>query len=718
MSFILKDGRYRLYPLILAAAAYLLTVALVGMGAFMSEDYDIEVGAIAMRTYRAPRDIVNEVATNMLREAASAQVDPVFYNDGDITAAVLADIEAFFGVIGQLRAAYMPIFSPFAPIDVLDGGFVGAVPQMPADLAVTLTDAEYLLLVTGDSATFSRFFEYSRGIIGDVLETGLQAEHLIWAAQMIESDLERVGFDNNYVSIGGAIASAIVRPNFVIDEDTTRQRREEAAAQVLPVMIQGGQNIVVAGDPITEAAYVVLVGLGYGDTDGLAAIVLVLGSLLAVSLVFLISMFYIIQFKPEIIRQRKLATLLFSLFLMTMILTRLMADLPFYFTPVLLFAMLVSVLIDMRLAMILAVGAAVLSLIIYGGDVMLITYISLVGVFSALVAKYVVVWAQVLKAISALLAVCVAMVLANYLLFARALGPETFNSAAFAVAGGGLSIMLCIGSLPLWAHVFEVTTPQALLQLTNPNNELMRRMTIEAPGTYHHSLIVANLSETAAYDIGADHVLARVGSYYHDIGKMKYSHYFSENQTGVNPHDTMAPRDSVEVITDHITRGLELAKQHKLPSCVRDFIEQHHGDGLMKVFFYKETTANPDNPVNESDFRYKNPIPQNREVAIVMMADTAEAAVRSNVSKGKSMDEIEVLVRQLIKAKMDDGQLNDSGLAIKDLEIIARSFMKVFRGMYHERVPYPTLKELSDAVEAAGGDGGVFDDEREGESDE
>jgi len=178
---------------------------------------------------------------------------------------------------------------------------------------------------------------------------------------------------------------------------------------------------------------------------------------------------------------------------------------------------------------------------------------------------------------------------------------------------------------------------------------------------------------------------------------MKYPQYFAENQSGENPHDTLPPRTSVEVITDHVARGLELSKQHKLPQPIRDFIEQHHGTSLMKVFYFKERSAHPDEDIDENDFRYQFTIPQSPESAVVMLADTCEAAVRSKMTvEGAKIEDMDAFVRVLIKDKLEDGQLNDSGLSIKDLDSIAKAFMRVFKGMYHERVPYPsgTVKEL------------------------
>ena len=236
------------------------------------------------------------------------------------------------------------------------------------------------------------------------------------------------------------------------------------------------------------------------------------------------------------------------------------------------------------------------------------------------------------------------------------------------------------------------------MELANPANELMRRLMIETPGTYHHSLIVANLAETAAYDIFCNGTLARVGAYYHDIGKLYKPQYFSENQFGENAHDQLDPYISAKMIIDHVEQGVELAKEHGIPPVIIDIIRQHHGTTLVKYFYVKSTKEKPEGETKEEDFRYKGPIPQFKESAIVMLADTVEAAVRSSFNQGKSASDVEALIDVLIKDKLNDGQLNDCRLDLKELESIKQSFLKVFNGMNHNRVAYPKEEEVKRAL--------------------
>jgi len=278
------------------------------------------------------------------------------------------------------------------------------------------------------------------------------------------------------------------------------------------------------------------------------------------------------------------------------------------------------------------------------------------------------------------------------------------TTGAIAALSGILSVIIAVGSLPLWEVTFGVVTPLKLLDLTNPTNPLMRRLTLEAPGTYHHSLIVANLAESAAYDIGANPHIARAGGYYHDIGKLQYPQYFAENITGPSPHDDMDPFDSVQIIISHIAHGLDLATEYRLPQFIRDIIQEHHGTSVVRYFYCKakdiaeldasEETEKP--TINKEDFSYPYTTPQSRESAIVMLADRIEAAVRAMMAQGKDIGSMQELINKMIKENLANDTLADSQLSISDVNTIAKSFYRILKGMYHERIPYPQEPQEED----------------------
>lgn len=258
--------------------------------------------------------------------------------------------------------------------------------------------------------------------------------------------------------------------------------------------------------------------------------------------------------------------------------------------------------------------------------------------------------------------------------------------------GALLSGIFALGFTPFLESAFNIVTNMKLLELSNPNNPLLKRLLMEAPGTYNHSLMVANLAEVAAEEVDANPILARIGSYYHDIGKLKRPIFFGENLMGrENPHNNIKPSLSTHIIISHAKDGLELAKEYKLPKIIQDIIIEHHGTTLVKYFYYtlKNSVDDP-SKINEDDFRYEGPVPSSKEAAIIMMADSVEAAVRS--IKQPTKEKIEEMVNNIVKDKLNSGQLINSDLTLRDIEKIKKCFLKVLIGVYHQRVEYPKEK--------------------------
>ncbi|MER3461456.1 MAG: phosphohydrolase, partial [candidate division GAL15 bacterium] len=242
--------------------------------------------------------------------------------------------------------------------------------------------------------------------------------------------------------------------------------------------------------------------------------------------------------------------------------------------------------------------------------------------------------------------------------------------------------------LPYLEDLFDVVTPIKLLELSNPGHPLLRRLQLEAPGTYHHTLMVANLAEAAAVAVGADPLLARVGAYYHDVGKLRRPGFFVENQVGGNnPHDRISPSLSALTLAAHVRDGLELARQYRLPRVVVDFIAQHHGTSLMAYFYHR--ALEQQGPVDPEAFRYEGPKPRSREAAIVMLADGVEAAARS--VQNPTPDRIRELVRRIVRERLEDGQLDRCDLTFRDLESITQAFARLLVSMFHPRLEYPEV---------------------------
>ena len=685
--------------ILLFLLAFVVSSVCVATGSYVQDGYVLRVGTTSPKRFRAPRPVENTVATERLRAAAANTVPMQYKIDSHVKEDVLARLSIFFVEIGHIRAEYAPLYNPDEP----ETAAVDLTQIDRNSLQVFLTYDQLALLATAESAFFTEFRDAVTAVTDYAMDAGIKPESVNASLLAAREELNNYDWETAEKTLATAIINTVVEPNNLVDPAGTDALREKEAAKVEPVMYIQGQNIIDEGDIITAEIYAVLNELGYVNNSIWANLLPMLGAVLLTGLLLAAAFMYIYFFRMKQSFRRKEALLLFTLYVLCIVLARVMAPLPYFFVPVLLFTMLIGILLDTHLAVTMNIVMTVVCAVVCYGDIKFVVFFLLTGTLAAVLAKYVVERSRVFAVGLILSALNAGAVAAVYLLFDKGYTPALLTALVYAVLSGLLSVILCIGTLPFWEAVFGVVTPIKLLDLTNPNSPLLRRLITEAPGTYHHSIIVANLAETAAHDIGANHVLARIGGYYHDIGKMKYPQYFAENQMGENPHDDMQAYESAEVIMEHVPNGLAMAEAYRLPKPVTDMVLQHHGTGMIKYFFVKAQKENPEETVNEADFRYHAEIPQFRESAVVMLADTVEAAVRSIIPAGKTMTETEAFVRMLIKDKLDDGQLEDSKLTIKDLDTIAKAFMRVFKGMYHERIPYPkgSTKELRAAAKTA-----------------
>ena len=275
---------------------------------------------------------------------------------------------------------------------------------------------------------------------------------------------------------------------------------------------------------------------------------------------------------------------------------------------------------------------------------------------------------------------------------------ELMKCIMWGAANGVASALIAMGFLPLFEAFTKITTDQTLLELADLNRPLLKRLSLEAPGTYAHSINVANLAEAAAREIDANALLVRVGAYYHDVGKMVTPQYFIENQArGRNPHEQIDPRKSAQIVRGHVLEGMKLAEQAKVPESVRRFIPEHHGTQSIGFFYDQARQANPDAELNASDFAYLGPKPQIKETAILMLADSVESAMK--VLQEPTQERIRALVDRIVDAKISQGQMEDAPLTLRELSRIKEQFTSVLSGMYHHRIDYPATREVTSTPE-------------------
>jgi len=409
-------------------------------------------------------------------------------------------------------------------------------------------------------------------------------------------------------------------------------------------------------------------------------------------LIVLVMVFYTTKVHPELIDHPRQQLLLVLTLAAVTLAARLLVPghliLP-YIVPSAAAAMLIALFLNIQYATLVSMVAAVTISFIGNGSLDLTVYVllgSLVGSLALMRTEQ----------LNAFFRAAVALTIANVavLLLSSIRGESYDTLGLLQLAGTGalsavLASMVCLVAYVFTGRLFGVTTALHLMELARPTHPLFRQLLIKAPGTYHHSILISNMAERAAEAIGADSLLTRVGSYYHDVGKTLRPYFFTENQTdGQNPHDSLDPQTSAEIIIGHTSEGMELAKRYRLPEKVAAFIPEHHGTTLAAYFYRRAAQAyDGDGEMDDSAFRYPGPKPQSKETAIVMLADAVEAWSRAN--RPSTQAEMDRLIRQVITDRLISGQLDETDLTLRDLDRIRQAFASILTGVYHPRIQYP-----------------------------
>ncbi|MUT66676.1 HD family phosphohydrolase [Paenibacillus sp. NEAU-GSW1] len=503
------------------------------------------------------------------------------------------------------------------------------------------------------------------------------------------------------------LARFAIMPNRFLDKEATEEAKIQAKQNTPTVVIEEGEMIVKRGETITPAVYELLKDSSllhdkrnYWPQTGL----------LLLSVMLILGVYAFMHqaggndgLKPNYTNAQLL--MLWLIFLINVIIMGIVSLIqtdaaPYvgYLAPAALGTILITLLLDMRLAIISSVIFAVAGSVILNteqnqifdfefGFVFIV--VSIAAIFSIHRASQ---RSTILKA-GIMVSLFGSLSVLSLMLISEELDRmQLIYSLGFAFASGLLTAVLVIGLMPFFEITFGILSALKLVELSNPNHPLLRKLLTETPGTYHHSVMVGNLSEAAAEAIGADGLLCRVGSYYHDIGKTKRPNYFIENQTNIeNPHDTIDPKLSKSIIVAHARDGVDMLKAHNIPKPIRDIAEQHHGTTSLKFFYYKAMKQAEEQGVKpnftEDDFRYPGPKAQSKEAAVVGIADCVEAAVRS--LRNPTVEQVEAMIQKIIKSRVDDNQYNECDLTMKELDKIAQSLKESVIGIFHSRIEYP-----------------------------
>ncbi|MGE5542157.1 MAG: HD family phosphohydrolase, partial [Bacillota bacterium] len=521
-----------------------------------------------------------------------------------------------------------------------------------------------------------------------ILDSGVHADSYSVSLSQVDFELSQHLLSEEHRVFASVVLKVFIRPNRFVNEDETAARRKRAADSVQPVKVFKDDVVVKQGEIITRDHLRLLQEGGIvGGSRGARP---VLSSVILAFLIVATIWVYVRQFRPGIYSSEAKVMQMALILSGTIAVSRFLSGISEYLAPVPAGTMLLATLLDPGTAILGGVCMSVATGVAAGNNAPFMV----VSILSSIAAVYGISRvghrADLVRAGVLVGLVCGLGIVSMALIMGSPFNTASRDVFYGALNGSVISSFLALGALPFFEAIFNIMTPVKLLDLSNPNHPLLGRLLKETPGTYHHSIMVANLAEAAAEAVGANSLLARVGGYYHDIGKIRRPYFFIENQLGVaeNPHDRVAPGLSTLIVTSHVKDGAELGREYRLPERIIDFIKEHHGTTLVSYFYSRAAEDEKSGcQVVEEDFRYEGPRPSSKETAIVMLADAVEAAVRSLVKP--SPGRIETIIRRIVKDRLYDHQLDKCDLTVRDLDTISDTFMKVLSGMFHPRIGYP-----------------------------
>ncbi len=692
-------------------AASLLTVAamslILGVDLLPAQP-QLEVGKLATQDVLAPRagQYDSKVATDAAKQAAQDAVAPQY----DFTSAGAAAIAA------QQRRAFELLVAP------VDAAFAAGV--APADRAAILKDVVPALgsavratLVGLDASRWTAVRAEASRVLDDLERSELRDTQVAAIKQTV-AGMMAGDLDQDERSLAAALITPLIVPNSTFSSVLTDQARARAAEAVLPQSTSWErlEIIVRANERVTPEAFeaITYFGLNKGGLDVARLLGFVILSILVVGLLLT----WTWRFRREFWHRNNVLLLLGLLLLVAVFALKLTGGrlwLP-YALPLAAIGMLMTVLLDAGAAMVMTALIAILAAAVNGAGLELAAYVMLGGIAGIVGVRRGDRLAVFVQAGVAVFAVQALVVVTFALLGDQDIRGILELLGASAISAGGAAVA-AVGSFAVIGSVFGIITVFQLLELANPSQPLLRRLLVETPGTYHHSLMVGNLAERAAEAIGADPLLARVAAYYHDVGKLANPVAFTENQAGGdNVHDELDLETSVQLLKAHVSDGIDIAYKSGLPKALIAFIPQHHGTAILSYFYAgaKERAAAPfggletaegrkaAEAVDARKYRHGGPKPQSREAAIIMLADSVEASVRSLASRDEAT--IRAMVARIFEERIGDDQFDECDLTLRDIERIREAFVAQLLGMYHQRVAYPQNKVVELESRRASGD--------------
>ena len=549
----------------------------------------------------------------------------------------------------------------------------------------------FLLKANGDE--YNNIQDVTLNLLRRSLQRGVHSDEVEITKKHLSIEIAEKNLSHEEKLVVHTLMDQLLVPNMILNAKETEKRKQSAIASVEQVRetVRKGQVIVRRGDIVTAQQIAIMgeLGLHKGQVNQTR----IFGLVVYVVLIMTLVLTFLYKFEPKIYKNELMLFLLGLVALIALLLAKVAYSYSYFVAPVATGALLAAILINPRVGLIISVALAMLFAVIANYDLRAVVSTllgSVVGVYTVSKMAH----GYSLTKTGMWISIVNFLVIGSTGFLIDIEGKQILLESMLGVLAGIASAIITTGILPYLEHGFNITTPIKLLELGQSNHPLLQRLLLEAPGTYHHSVLLGNLAEAAADVIGADPVLVRVGAYYHDIGKIKRPYFFVENQFGAeNPHDKIAPSLSTLIVTSHVKDGVELCREYKLPKVIIDIVEQHHGTLLASFFYRQASEAEHGDCVIEADFRYEGPKPQTKEAALIMIADACEAAVRS-LSKPNT-NRVEAMVRKIIRERLNDGQFDECNLTLRDLTEIGDVYTRILSSMFHSRIEYPeSIKEI------------------------
>ncbi|KSU87103.1 hypothetical protein A2U94_02010 [Bacillus sp. VT 712] len=677
--------------------------ALIGLIMFASmysnvkpEELDLRLLSISPETIYSPVTIEDKESTEKKKAEAKEAVEDVYTQKTEYAQNQVDLVASIFDAIIEVNKEYDQLEnkSETSKQEMLQDKLPDNIRKGLSDKAISellQTNKEELSVAKDAVVTAVHHVMKNQVMISDLEEMKDQAEGQLVYTTNVSSSLK---------AAMNEIARSSIIPNVIYDPQKTSENRQAAVEKIEPVRIKQGQIIVEENQLINADIYRQLQLAGLLNNKGMLQPFIGLSLLIIIMIggaAFYLRGLHANTYKP---------LLLYAI--ITSITIALMKILSFfqridlseigYLAPVAVGGILLRVLMNEKIAIISSIIFAICGSIIFNGELTTVFNMN-IGIYFLISNITAILFlmdkqrkARVLQA--GLVVALMNVIVSLSIIFIKNGQLDTMELGYYslmAMASGIISSVLAIGLLPFFESGFGILSTMKLIELSSPNHPLLRKILTETPGTYHHSVMVANLSEAACETIGANGLLARVGAYYHDIGKTKRPQYFIENQMNIrNPHDTLSPKVSKNIITSHTTDGAAILRKHKLPKEIVDIAEQHHGTSLLK-FFYHKALEQTEEEIKEEDYRYEGPKPQTKEAAVICIADSVEAAVRS--MPNPTPEKIEKLVRSIINDRVEDEQFIECDITLKELELIRQALCETLNGIFHSRIEYPELKK-------------------------